>query len=82
MRRASGIIGRMNPLLGKLHPYPFERLRELSRDIRPAPGLSPINLGIGEPRHATPELIRRALIEVDTMQMVSVCIMGVTFRNS
>ena len=63
MRRASGIIGRMNPLLGKLHPYPFERLRELSRDIRPAPGLSPINLGIGEPRHATPELIRRALIE-------------------
>jgi N-succinyldiaminopimelate aminotransferase len=53
----------MNPLLGKLHPYPFERLRELSRDIRPAPGMSAINLGIGEPRHATPELIRRALID-------------------
>ena len=53
----------MNPLLGKLHPYPFEHLRELSRDIRPAPGMSAINLGIGEPRHATPELIRRALID-------------------
>ncbi len=53
----------MNPLLGKLHPYPFERLRELSRDIRPASGMSAINLGIGEPRHATPESIRRALID-------------------
>ena len=53
----------MNPLLDKLHPYPFERLRELSRDVRPAPGMSAINLGIGEPRHATPELIRRALID-------------------
>ncbi len=53
----------MNPLLGKLHPYPFERLRELSRDIRPASGMLAINLGIGEPRHATPESIRRALID-------------------
>jgi N-succinyldiaminopimelate aminotransferase len=53
----------MNPLLAKLHPYPFERLRELTRDIKPAAGLSPISLGIGEPRHATPKLIEDALMQ-------------------
>jgi N-succinyldiaminopimelate aminotransferase len=52
----------MNPLLGKLHPYPFERLRELSLDISPNPALRPISLGIGEPRHATPALIEEALM--------------------
>src|SRR2546427_3155676 len=39
---------RMNPLLAKLHPYPFERLRALTRDITPNPDLKPISLGIGE----------------------------------
>jgi len=53
----------MNPHLARLHPYPFERLRALTRDIRPNPRLRPIGLGIGEPKHATPELIKRALIE-------------------
>lgn len=53
----------MNPLLAKLHPYPFERLRELTRDITPNPAFKPISLGIGEPRHATPALIERALVE-------------------
>ncbi len=52
----------MNPLLSRLHPYPFERLRELARDIAPNPAFAPISLGIGEPRHATPELIQRALV--------------------
>jgi len=53
----------MNPLLGRLNPYPFERLRALTRDITPNPALRPIGLGIGEPRHATPELVKRALVE-------------------
>jgi N-succinyldiaminopimelate aminotransferase len=53
----------MNPLLARLHPYPFERLRELTRDITPDPAFKPIGLGIGEPRHATPGLIQRALID-------------------
>jgi len=53
----------MNPLLQRLHPYPFERLRELSQGIQPAPGLKAISLGIGEPRHATPALIEEALVE-------------------
>ena len=52
----------MNPLLSRLHPYPFERLRALSRDITPNPAFKPIGLGIGEPRHATPELIKQAVV--------------------
>ncbi|MBL0091109.1 MAG: succinyldiaminopimelate transaminase [Piscinibacter sp.] len=51
----------MNPLLARLHPYPFERLRALTREITPNPTYKPIGLGIGEPKHATPELIKRAL---------------------
>ena len=51
----------MNPLLARLAPYPFERLRELTRDITPNPAFKPISLGIGEPRHATPVLITEAL---------------------
>jgi N-succinyldiaminopimelate aminotransferase len=52
----------MNPLLRRLHPYPFERLRELTRTIVPPAGLRAISLGIGEPRHETPRLIEDALI--------------------
>ena len=52
----------MNPRLALLHPYPFERWRALSHDITPAPGLAPISLGIGEPRHPTPALIEEALV--------------------
>ena len=53
----------MNPRLSLLHPYPFERLRELTRDITPTPGHRSIGLGIGEPKHSTPEFIRQALAE-------------------
>ena len=51
----------MNPLLARLHPYPFERWRELTQDIVPNPAFKPISLGIGEPKHATPALIEDAL---------------------
>ncbi|CAD5369743.1 N-succinyl-L,L-diaminopimelate aminotransferase alternative [Rubrivivax sp. A210] len=53
----------MNPRLALLHPYPFERWRELTRGITPNPALAPISLGIGEPRHATPRLIEEALMQ-------------------
>ncbi len=53
---------RMNPLLARLHPYPFERLRALTADITPNPTYRAISLGIGEPRHPTPALIERALM--------------------
>ena len=52
----------MNPLLSRLQPYPFERLRQLHADVTPNPDYKPISLGIGEPRHATPQLIKDALI--------------------
>jgi N-succinyldiaminopimelate aminotransferase len=51
----------MNPLLDRLHPYPFERLRALTADITPSPAHAPISLGIGEPKHPTPTFIREAL---------------------
>lgn len=51
----------MNPLLSKLLPYPFERLHALHTGITPNPAYPPISLGIGEPRHATPQLIKDAL---------------------
>ncbi len=50
----------MNPDLDRLHPYPFERLRQLFAGITPAAGLEPINLSIGEPKHPTPPFILAA----------------------
>jgi N-succinyldiaminopimelate aminotransferase len=51
----------MNPDLARLQPYPFERLRQLLAGNTPPSSLSPINLSIGEPKHATPQLIFEAL---------------------
>lgn len=51
----------MNPLLSRLQPYPFERLRRLFADVAPAAAYSPISLGIGEPRHAAPRMLKDAL---------------------
>ena len=51
----------MNPLLASLQPYPFERLRQLFAGVIPNPQLQHISLGIGEPKHATPEFIKKAL---------------------
>lgn len=53
----------MNPRLDALHPYPFERLRRLLADCRPPTGLSPIDLSIGEPKHATPGLVVEAMTD-------------------
>ncbi len=53
----------MNPLLSRLQPYPFERLRQLFADLTPNPALRAISLGMGEPKHATPAFIRAAMME-------------------
>jgi len=53
----------MNPLLARLQPYPFERLRQLFAGVTPNPSLRPISLGIGEPKHATPAFIKQALVQ-------------------
>lgn len=52
----------MNPLLEKLQPYPFEKLRALLAGVTPDEKLKPINLSIGEPKHPTPELVKKALV--------------------
>ncbi|MCJ0763237.1 succinyldiaminopimelate transaminase [Variovorax terrae] len=51
----------MNPLLATLQPYPFERLKQLFAGVTPNPALRPISLGIGEPKHPTPDFIKQAL---------------------
>jgi N-succinyldiaminopimelate aminotransferase len=53
----------VNPLLKKLQPYPFEKLRVLFKGIEPRAGFSPISFGIGEPKHPTPPLIRQAVVD-------------------
>jgi N-succinyldiaminopimelate aminotransferase len=52
----------VNPLLGKLQPYPFERVRALMAGVTPNPKLRPIDLSIGEPKHPTPQFIKDALV--------------------
>jgi N-succinyldiaminopimelate aminotransferase len=51
-----------HPHLAKLQPYPFEKLKRLFADVTPNPAYTPISLGIGEPKHPTPEFIKQALI--------------------
>jgi len=50
----------MNSRLARLQPYPFERLRALLSGVTP-PSIPPIRLSIGEPQHATPDLVTSAL---------------------
>jgi N-succinyldiaminopimelate aminotransferase len=53
----------VNPLLTKLQPYPFEKLRQLFAGVTPNAAYSPISLGIGEPKHPTPEFIKQVLTD-------------------
>jgi N-succinyldiaminopimelate aminotransferase len=52
----------MNPELQLLQPYPFQKLSALFREVTPNAELRPISLSIGEPKHATPQFIKDALI--------------------
>jgi N-succinyldiaminopimelate aminotransferase len=51
----------VNSRLSLLQPYPFEKLRALLAGLAPAG--RPIPLSIGEPQHATPEFVRRAMVD-------------------
>ena len=51
----------MNPLLQRLQPYPFERLRALHAGVAPDPAKPAINVSIGEPKHPTPQFVIDAL---------------------
>jgi len=51
----------MNPLLDRLHAYPFERLARLKAGVHAPSGLTPIDMWIGEPRHEPPENVLATL---------------------
>lgn len=53
----------MNPELKQLHAYPFEKLAQLFKGTQPPAGLKPIALSIGEPKHASPDFVKKALTE-------------------
>lgn len=53
---------KMNPDLQKLQPYPFQKLAALFGEVKPNPDYRPISLSIGEPKHATPQFIKDALV--------------------
>jgi N-succinyldiaminopimelate aminotransferase len=52
----------MNPLIERLRPYPFERLHTLLGGCAAPAHLPPIDLSIGEPKHAPPQLLLDALV--------------------
>ena len=60
---ASAHCRAVNPDLALLQPYPFEKLRQLFAGVSPAPTFREIKLSIGEPQHATPPFIQRALAD-------------------
>jgi N-succinyldiaminopimelate aminotransferase len=51
----------LNPNLDRLQPYPFQKLNKLFKETAPNGAFAPISLHIGEPKHATPDFIRKAL---------------------
>jgi len=53
----------MNQYLSQLHPYPFEKLAQLKAGITAPKDKTPIALSIGEPKHATPDIIQQALFD-------------------
>lgn len=53
----------MNPDLQHLHAYPFEKLAALFKGAQPPAALKPIALSIGEPKHASPDFVRKALTD-------------------
>lgn len=50
----------MNSSLSLLHPYPFEKLSQLFKDVQPA-AMPLISLSIGEPKHVAPQFVKDAL---------------------
>lgn len=51
----------MNSRLASLQPYPFQRLAQLLHGISPPADKKPIRLSMGEPQHAAPAFVLKAL---------------------
>ncbi len=52
----------MNPDLGQLQPYPFERLARLKQGLTPPAGMKHISMSIGEPQHAAPAFVAEEVL--------------------
>ena len=61
-RLSNNKIAPMNPDLGQLQPYPFEKLAALKEGVSPSTTQEHIALSIGEPKHPTPGFITEALL--------------------
>lgn len=53
----------MNPNLGRLQAYPFERLARLKSGVTPPAQLAHIAMSIGEPQHPAPPFVLQTLQE-------------------
>jgi len=53
----------VNPRLGRLQPYPFERLAQLLAGVEPPGDLAEIRLSVGEPQHAPPDFVLRVIAD-------------------
>lgn len=53
----------MNPNLNRLHPYPFEKLARLKAGVVPPADLAAISLGIGEPKHPSPDFVKQVIAD-------------------
>ena len=53
----------MNPDLGHLQAYPFEKLAALFKGATPPADLKPIALSIGEPKHPAPAFVKEVLAQ-------------------
>lgn len=73
----------MNPKLNQLQSYPFQKLKQLLDGVTPDSALSVINLQIGEPKHATPDFIRQAMIDhMDGLSAYPITLGSVSLRNT
>ncbi|MFN4087711.1 MAG: aminotransferase class I/II-fold pyridoxal phosphate-dependent enzyme [Alphaproteobacteria bacterium] len=51
----------INNRIGTFRLYPFERLGRMLEGVQPPAGLREINMGIGEPQHPAPPLVREVI---------------------
>ncbi len=73
----------MNPNLNQLQPYPFQKLRQLFGGVTRNAAFKPIDMQIGEPKHATPGFIRQALMDnLDGLSTYPTTLGTAALRNS
>ena len=56
-----GLVRPLDARLGPLGDGPFTRLDKLLNALQPAPGRKPIDLALGEPRHAFPDFVAKVV---------------------